>query len=85
MFLKTVSTFWTILKILFGLIATAPTALIRLSAIPGSNLRQLPRLYLHLFPTGNGLSHLRIQFINRVAAARLHIIMSVPFEAWNKK
>ena len=68
----------------------SPMKLILSFAIPmlfGFLIHQRQMLWqnLHLLPTGNAFSNFRIQLIQSITATHLHVIMPVPFEAWNKE
>ena len=49
------------------------------------HLPQMLRQNLHILTCCNSFSNLRIQLIERIATARLHIVVSVPFYAGDKE
>ena len=84
-FLKPISTFRTKLKILCRLISAVAAAPVSISTASLIHQSQVLRQNLHLLPARNGLAHFRIQLIQGIAAAHPHVIMPVPFEAWNEE
>lgn len=40
---------------------------------------------IRIFSSENGLSHLRLQFINRLAAVHFHIVAPIPFKKRNEE
>ena len=84
-FLKPIAALRTELKIFRCLISAVAAPPVSISIPPLIHHCQMLRQNLHLLPAGNGLSDLRIQLIQGIAAAHLHVIMPVPFETWNEE
>lgn len=79
------SAFRTVFEVLRGLIATVTASLIAVAiavVITASVYScQMLRQYLYILASGDSLTYLWVQLIDRITAAGLHIISLIPFEA----
>ena len=72
--LKSFPALRAILKILRGLIPTLAAPFVEISSSRVLYPAQMPGEDLHCLTMGDSFSYLRVQFVDRIAAARLHKI-----------